>query len=319
MEQLFFAVGLGVVSTLFVEKVLKNHDEIRIHNWTLYRSKQKKRGNRNGIVSLENGHTMNSRKAFQKSGHDVDLVDKTILIDMDNTIANFDKEFARRWLIRRPEDDPDIILKRQLFELEYNFPEDERKLRELAMDIMGTSGFYIKFEPMEDCVAAIKSMVHDYGLNVLFCTAPHPLQYESCVSEKYAWVRQHFGEDYLRRIIVTRDKTLIKARALIDDNPVIVGGCANPEWTHVLFSQSYNLKHDAAEINSEILKDQVQLTSSELNGFDTRTEYPKKSLDMCLQCDSQIHDDGKHKCVYRLNSWSEWKQILEPLVPALQQ
>eukprot|EP00186_Timspurckia_oligopyrenoides_P000402 CAMPEP_0182443902 /NCGR_PEP_ID=MMETSP1172-20130603/2513_1 /TAXON_ID=708627 /ORGANISM="Timspurckia oligopyrenoides, Strain CCMP3278" /LENGTH=239 /DNA_ID=CAMNT_0024639315 /DNA_START=210 /DNA_END=929 /DNA_ORIENTATION=+ len=168
----------------------------------------------------------------------VSILEKTVLIDMDNTLVDFDKEFIKRWKKLRPDDEKSItqIMNRMHFELEMNF---DAELIPVAEEIMATEGFYIEFDPQPGAVNAVKEMV-DAGLNVMFCTAPHPLQYESCVKEKYAWVRKHFGEEYLKRLIITRDKTLVKGAILIDDKPKVQGACEKPEWIHVVFDQPYN-------------------------------------------------------------------------------
>jgi len=161
---------------------------------------------------------------------------------MDNTLVNFDKEFAKRWAVARPGDGPDAVLNREHFELEMNF---EAEAKSTAVEIMSAAGFFIEFEPMPGAIEAVKEMVDTEGFSVFFCTAPLPLQYETCVAEKFAWVRKHFGEKYLSKIIITRDKTVVKGTVLIDDKPKITGACEEPEWTHIVFTQSYNKNVDA--------------------------------------------------------------------------
>jgi 5'-nucleotidase len=163
---------------------------------------------------------------------------KTVLIDMDNTLAQFDLEFGKRWAAAYPKGSLDLIAHRKHFELEQNFPDDPAA-EEAAIKVMSEPGLFIAFEPAEGCVKAVKEMV-DAGLSVFFCSAPLPFQYESCVAEKYAWVRHHFGEEFLSKIIITRDKTVIKGNVLIDDKPRVSGVCAKPEWTHIIYTQSYN-------------------------------------------------------------------------------
>jgi 5'-nucleotidase len=162
----------------------------------------------------------------------------TVLIDMDNTLAQFDLEFGKRWAAAYPLGSPETIANRKHFELEKNFPDDPAG-REAAVAIMSAPGLFIMFEPAVGCVEAVKEMTAA-GLSVFFCTAPLPMQYESCVAEKYSWVRKHFGDEYLPKIIITRDKTLIKGDVLIDDKPKITGVVADPEWTHLVYPQSYN-------------------------------------------------------------------------------
>lgn len=163
-------------------------------------------------------------------------MDRVVLVDMDNTLVNFDLEFGRRWIAARPSDTLELITTRKHFELEQNFPAD---LKPLAIEIMSQPGFFISFEPQPHAVQAIKEM-SAAGLHVLLCTAPLPFQYETCVAEKFAWVREHLGADFLSRILITRDKTVVKGRVLIDDKPRVSGACDKPEWTHVVFDQPYN-------------------------------------------------------------------------------
>lgn len=40
---------------------------------------------------------------------------------------------------------------------------------------------------------------------------------------QYAWIEKHFGHDFLEKVILTRDKTLIAGDFLIDDKPDIQG------------------------------------------------------------------------------------------------
>lgn len=162
-----------------------------------------------------------------------------VLIDMDNTLVNMDKEFRKRWAAARPFDDLEVIANRGHFEMKMNFEGDARTT---AVDILSSAGFFIEFEPMAGAIEAVKEMVDVEGLSVFFCTAPTRMQYETCAAEKFAWVRKHFGEKYLSKIILGRDKTVIKGTVLIDDKPKISGANEEPEWTHIMFTQSYNKK-----------------------------------------------------------------------------
>lgn len=163
-------------------------------------------------------------------------LDKVVLVDMDNTLVDFDLEFGKRWVAARPEDTLDLIKSRKHFELEQNF---SAELKPLAIKIMSEPGFFKSFAPQPYAVEAVKEMT-EAGLHVLLCTAPLPFQWETCVAEKYAWVRHHLGEEFLTRMIITRDKTVVKGRLLIDDKPLIRGACDKPEWTHIVFDQPYN-------------------------------------------------------------------------------
>lgn len=52
---------------------------------------------------------------------------KVILVDMDNVVADFDAEFVKRWKERHPERSDFDLSQRKYFELEQNFPMEERE------------------------------------------------------------------------------------------------------------------------------------------------------------------------------------------------
>ena len=47
------------------------------------------------------------------------------------------------------------------------------------------------------------------------------------------------GEDWIKRIILTKDKTIINADMLVDDRPQIQGATI-PSWEHIIYDQPYN-------------------------------------------------------------------------------
>lgn len=44
-----------------------------------------------------------------------------------------------------------------------------------------------------------------------------------CVFVQYAWVDRHLGPDFLEKVILTRDKTIVSGDILIDDKLDILG------------------------------------------------------------------------------------------------
>ncbi len=76
------------------------------------------------------------------------------------------------------------------------------------------------------------------GHEVFICTAPLS-HYESCVLEKYEWTERYLGIEWTKRIILTRDKTLVKGDFLIDDKPEITG-IITPVWEHIIYDKPYN-------------------------------------------------------------------------------
>lgn len=74
---------------------------------------------------------------------------------------------------------------------------------------------------------------------VFICTSPL-LKYDHCVGEKYRWVEQHLGPQFVERIILTRDKTVVLGDLLIDDKDTIRGDEETPRWEHILFTCCHN-------------------------------------------------------------------------------
>ena len=77
------------------------------------------------------------------------------------------------------------------------------------------------------------------GLEVFICTSPLS-NYQNCVLEKFEWVENHLGSKWVSRIILTKDKTLVKADYIIDDKPNITGVEESPSWEHILYDCPYN-------------------------------------------------------------------------------
>lgn len=91
--------------------------------------------------------------------------------------------------------------------------------------------------PIEGGLEALCALASQ-GQMVFICTSPLS-QYDPCVLEKYQWVDRHLGKDWVRRVILTPDKTMVKSDFLIDDKPEITS-VATPSWEHILYTQPYN-------------------------------------------------------------------------------
>uniref|UniRef100_A0A8D2N5B3 5', 3'-nucleotidase, cytosolic n=1 Tax=Zonotrichia albicollis TaxID=44394 RepID=A0A8D2N5B3_ZONAL len=56
----------------------------------------------------------------------------------------------------------------------------------------------------------------------------------------YKWVEKHLGPEFVERIILTRDKTVVAADLLFDDKDTIQGAEPRPSWEHILFTCCHN-------------------------------------------------------------------------------
>lgn len=182
-----------------------------------------------------------------------------ILVDMDGVLADFDHEFLQRWQTRHPGKFYIPVERRNVFYLKENYPEE---LKPLVEEILLESSFFEEMATVPGAKEALKEMEAN-GFEVFICTSPLSI-YGNCVLEKYKWVEKFIGPDWVKRIILTKDKTIIKADVLIDDKPEITGAEANPTWEHVLYDRPYNQGIHKRRMTWETWKD-IFLPSQEYN------------------------------------------------------
>lgn len=158
-----------------------------------------------------------------------------ILIDMDGVIADYDQEFLQRWRRRHADKFYVPLEDRTTFYVKDEYPEE---LKPLVAEILLESGFFRDMLPIPGAQEALEEM-QEMGFEVFICSSPLST-YRNCVLEKYEWVEKYLGPDWVRQLILTKDKTIIKADFLIDDRPLITGAQEPPEWEHILYDRPYN-------------------------------------------------------------------------------
>ena len=158
-----------------------------------------------------------------------------ILVDMDGVISDFDGEFLKRWRERHPGKLYYPLEERTTFYVKDQYPEE---LKPLVVEILLEPGFFRGMMPVEGAREALTKMA-ELGWDVFICSSPLS-GYRNSTLEKYEWVDRALGPDWVRRIILTKDKTLVKADLLIDDKPEITGVENSPSWEHVIYDRPYN-------------------------------------------------------------------------------
>ncbi len=158
-----------------------------------------------------------------------------ILVDMDGVIADFDGEFLKRWRERYPGQFYVPFDQRTTFYVKDSYPEE---LKPLVAGILLEPTFFRDMMPITGAKEALSEM-EGMGIELFICTSPLST-YKNCVLEKYEWVEKTLGSNWVKRIILTKDKTLIKGDLLIDDKPEITGAENSPSWEHVLYDRPYN-------------------------------------------------------------------------------
>lgn len=170
---------------------------------------------------------------------------KTVLIDMDGVLCDFERHFLNHW--RREYPDRKYI------------PLEERRSHTVDQDpqgvydvrrqhsIMGRPGFYESMPPIAGGIEAVLDMDKEPGLLVRICTSPFGKDEAQalCVKEKREWMRTRLGEEWVteRKFVAIKDKTTVEGAVLIDDKPAperVKGEMRTPSWQHVVFTQPYN-------------------------------------------------------------------------------
>lgn len=157
-----------------------------------------------------------------------------ILVDMDNTLVEFSEGLAELWRERYPQEVFIPPAQQKYFHPHRDYPE---RLHAKIHAICHEPGFVRNLKPALGGIPAIHQMLAD-GHDVRFVTS-HLVGYDPSVVEKFQWIEDHFGREFVNRIVLTRDKTLIRGDVLIDDKPEITGSMT-PIWRHILYDRPYN-------------------------------------------------------------------------------
>jgi 5'-nucleotidase len=153
---------------------------------------------------------------------------------MDGVLADFESGFLQAWSRRHPEHTAVPLHARSTFPIRESYP---AHLSDLVERVYCAPGFFKGLRPIAGAIQGAREMLAS-GHDVRICTSPLN-DYRHCVAEKYQWVDEHLGSDWVSRLILTKDKTIVRGEVLVDDNPTIVGAMV-PSWIHVLFEQPYN-------------------------------------------------------------------------------
>jgi len=159
-------------------------------------------------------------------------------VDMDSVTADFEAGFLKKLREKYP-DLPFIPLEqRTTFKLREQYvPQFGEYFRKIIKEIETAPGFFLSLPPVPGSIEAVLQIAQKH--EVFICSSPLK-EPKNPAPEKYEWVAMHFGESWVKRVILTYDKSLIKGDILIDDKPEVTGINKNPTWEQVLVDWPYN-------------------------------------------------------------------------------
>ncbi|XP_046583486.1 5'(3')-deoxyribonucleotidase, cytosolic type-like [Haliotis rubra] len=194
-------------------------------------------------LSFVKGIIVMARRNFKGHSQTVGPARLKVLLDLDQVLADFEGYFLQRYKERFPDlpfieekDRNTFYLRDQYAKLRSDLPD---RVREIYME----EYFFLSLPEIQGSIAAAKAMADMEDVDVFICTSPLT-SYRYCLSEKFQWVEDHLGADWVDRTIIAKDKTMIYGHILIDDRPHIKGACKNPSWEHIVFTSHHNIRTD---------------------------------------------------------------------------
>lgn len=164
----------------------------------------------------------------------LDLTGKIILVDMDDTIADSEKQIKNIWKWLNYDAIEPYPQDKTTYKKDMQLSQTGKQLLEEAVC---HPDFYRTMEIIEGSVEALYEM-QSLGADVYFCTRPKTSS-SHCYEGKKEWIREHFGDKWVKKFIPIKDKTMVIGDYLIDDKPVIPNA-HKATWKQIYFDQPYN-------------------------------------------------------------------------------
>lgn len=176
---------------------------------------------------------------------------KIILVDMDNTMVDYSTPIADAIKNEGNVDaNPDNW---------FTFT-NQKPLKQIQKKTQSEPHFFFDLKPIDGAIECLKQL--DSLGYIMFIVSSPSVNSKTCHSDKSNWLKEHMGEYWARRLILTKDKTLIIGDYLIDDRENISGIIETPTWKHIMFTQPYNINiENVLRLNEWTLESVLRLIS----------------------------------------------------------
>lgn len=158
-----------------------------------------------------------------------------ILMDMDGPMAAFDDHFFDRVAEQGYElDIPGADGQVHRYATDHVVSSRERKH---ARRMTEQPGWFRNLPRTPGARRGMERLV-EAGHDVWICTKPMR-DNPTCRDEKAQWVEYHYGSDWVRRLIITPDKSMVVGDVLVDDAPYIEW-LDRAIWKPAIFPRPWN-------------------------------------------------------------------------------
>lgn len=168
-----------------------------------------------------------------------------VLVDMDGVVCDwFGQAMSELQVIAQETLGKDLDLSLfQDWKIEETLSRYFPSLVEPFVALTRAPGFYANLKPIEGAISGVLEL-SNMGHQIFFCSSPeNEAQGHCCHTEKAAWIHRHFaqvlGINWVDRLILTKDKTLVYGDVLIDDKENVLG-VIEPAWEHIVFESQVN-------------------------------------------------------------------------------
>lgn len=170
-----------------------------------------------------------------------------LLVDMDGVVFDYYSGFTKVWTQRYP--DRKVVPREELteFYIESFYPKEYKK--DILAITQGTD-FFENLQLIPGAKEALYAIQEEGIFDVFLCSAPDvDCVDQVCHSEKARSVELNLGKPWVKKMILTNDKTLVHGAYLVDDKPLIKGIVKNPAWKQIIFDWPYNREAQGIRLN----------------------------------------------------------------------